>query len=161
MEHFTQKWTIVSLLQPAPDADFFWKDWPLHVTLADVFAIDWQQPGLQERLATLLSRQPVVESTVTGELHWGPTEAMELAPTPRLISLHRQLCELLLEYGAVFNQPQYVMDGYTPHSTIQKSGRLQIGQAVRLDQATIIDMFPDGDGYQRRLGRRFEFGGAA
>lgn len=76
---------------------------------------------------------------------------VELEKNPQLMQFYNRIHNLLLEAGAVFNEPQFEGKNYTPHSTIQKHGGLEIGETVVLDNLAIVDMFPNQDGYQRKI----------
>lgn len=72
MQKFTQKWSLLFLLEPAREGyEFFWKDYPLHVTLASVFAIDWEAGNTMMKLKNLLTTLPAVETKATTEARWG------------------------------------------------------------------------------------------
>jgi 2'-5' RNA ligase len=156
MQKLTQKWTVISLLEPMADGtEYFWKDWPVHITLADVFAIGWNGEELVENLAMSLADQKPVETTAGDDTLYGPadyrTKVTLIENTPELQKLHEDIIGLLQDGGVVFNSPQYVGEGYIPHSTVQKHGRLKKGDVVKIGSLTIVDMFPHGDGYRRRL----------
>ena len=152
MERFTQKWTLVSFLDPiAVGTQFFWKNWPLHVTLAGTFAVDWDVDNLLDRLTQSVAEQQSFQTTVTGQTEWGDTSVMLLDQNQPIMNLHRAVFNTLSTSGAVFNDPQYVGEGYTPHSTIQESVQLQVGDVVTIKNLAIVNMFPDGDGYQRQV----------
>ncbi len=152
MEKFTQKWSLITLLEPIEEGiEFFWKDWPLHVTLAGVFAVDWAATGLFEKLSMVLASQKPVVVEAEEESYWGANNEyhmMQLQKTPEIMALHNKIIEILKKSGAVFNEPQYVGDGFVPHSTLQKHARLHVGDVVRINGVTLVDMFPHGDGYQ-------------
>jgi 2'-5' RNA ligase len=164
MQKFTQKWTFITLLEPvAEGTEFFWKNWPLHVTLADVFAVDWENTNLLEKLTMLLASRKPIQTVAGDDTYFGPTQdpvrVTILSKTAELQSLHNDIISLLKGAHAVFNTPQYVGEGYLPHCTVQKRARLHKGDAVQIDSLTIVDMFPGGDGYQRKLFKTVKFSG--
>jgi hypothetical protein len=56
MKDLTQKYAIIQLFEDVPEgAHFSASSWPLHATIADTFAIDWDAPTMIEKLAELLS----------------------------------------------------------------------------------------------------------
>ena len=71
--------------------------------------------------------------------------------TPKLMKLHKDLLSVLDKQGAIYDEPQYLNDGYRAHATVQKSKRLNIGTKVYIDEITIVDMYPDGDIRKRRV----------
>jgi 2'-5' RNA ligase len=152
----TQKWTLIKLLEPMDEGtEFHHEDWPLHVTLADVFAVDWESSGLLEKLALLLAKHKPVELTADDDTSFGPperpTQVTLLHMTLELRALHNDIIGLLISAGAVFNTPQYTKEGYIAHSTVQKHARLHKGDIVSIDNLTLVDMFPHGDGEQRKI----------
>lgn len=50
-------------------------------------------------------------------------------------------------------------DGFLPHSTVQRHGRLGRGDEVQFKALSIIDMFPDKDPYKRRVVKTITIGG--
>jgi 2'-5' RNA ligase len=164
MQKFAQKWSLISLLEPVEVGfEFFWKDYPLHVTLASVFALDWETDDLISKLKNMLAALPAVETKVVDESRWGDEgqyHMMILEKNEEIIKLHNRIHKFLIDSGAVFNQPEFEGEGYIPHSTIQKHARLNPGDQVRINTLTILDMFPNGDGYQRRIGSTFSLLGA-
>lgn len=160
MQKFTQKWSLIALLEPAEEGfEFFWKDYPLHVTLASVFAIDWKANDAPSKLEDLLATVPVVETKAIKEGHWGDESqyhVMLLEKNEEITELHNLIHRFLLESGVVFNQPEFEGEGYIPYSTIQKHARLDPGDPVQIHSITILDMFPHEDGYQRKIGPTYE-----
>ena len=163
MAKFTQKYSLISMLEPVNEGlEFFWKDYPLHVTLASVFYVDWNNQLLMNQLNEILSKQKPIRLTATREEHWGENKEYHmvlLEKSSAIMDLHRSIVTVLLNAGAVFNEPQYTGDGFVPHATIQKHTRLNVGDSVTISDLTILDMFPGGDGYRRKLLQSFVFGG--
>lgn len=135
-------------------AKFFWKDFPLHVTLAGIFAIDLNSLELFEKLSDLLQSQEPISSTAEAEANWGNNGeilVMKLQKNDAITSLHDKIIDFLLKEGATFNEPQYEGDGYIPHATAQKHKCLNTGDLVQIIAVTIVDLFPDSNGYQRKI----------
>lgn len=149
---YSQKYALVHFISPIRDgAQFHMADWPLHTTLADVFAIDRHATDIDKKLATLLAQIKPVETNATDDAALGTTHVVLLDKTPPLVKLHTDIVSLLEENGTVFNNPEFTRNGFLPHSTIQKSGRLQAGDKVFIDSISLVDMFPGGDWEQRRV----------
>lgn len=151
---FTQKYAIISPLELLREGQIFESyKWPLHVTLADTFALD----SIQEDFATQLSKS--VEGhlvKIRGEriAYFGKEKEVEvvlLHPSKKLTDLHYSIVDLLLDKGASFNDPQYIKSGYVGHVTKQKEGHFNIGDSRELALLALIDMFPDGDPYLRKV----------
>lgn len=117
---YSQKYTLVHFLTPLQDgAEFHMTDWPLHITLADVFAIDRHATNIDTKLTALASRTQAVKAVVVDDSVLGTTPIVLLAKTAPLQQLHSNIVALLEESGAVFNNPEFTKDGFLPHSTIQ------------------------------------------
>jgi 2'-5' RNA ligase len=157
----TQKYTIIQLLESVPEgAQFGWTAWPLHSTLVDVFAVDWSSSELIEELETLSVHTPA-SSVAIEDAFFGPeqeTQVVLLEKTDALVKLHCDVIEILSKGRFKPNNPQFVLDGFLPHATVQKHARLNEGDIVTFDALTLIDMFPDSDPYQRKVLRTVKIG---
>lgn len=157
MQKFSQKYTIIQLLESVPEgACFSAGGWPLHVTIADTFAINWDETTLIERLTEFLSSRVPARSVVGEDRFFGAQNQVQVALLERtndLVELHCALVEMLEQGGWKPNDPQFAKEGFLPHSTVQSHARLDKGEEVVFDALTIIDMFPDEDPYQRRVVR--------
>ena len=157
MEKFTQKWAIISLLEDVDEGSvFYYTDFPLHVTLAGVFAIDKDEGQLVKELADLLSsQQPVVIEADKKDM-FGPEKniaVMRIKKSRELMKLYGLIYNWLNESGVVYNTPEYQGDGYLPHSTFQKSASLAAGEQRILQSVSLIDLFPNQDGYSRKISK--------
>ena len=161
MQKFSQKWSIVAFLEPIKEGTaFFYKNWPLHITLSSVFATTRNGEELIAVLENLLKNQRSLPLTTTGEARWGnesQIHVMLLEKTTELLNLHNTLHHALGLVGAEFNEPQYEGDGYIPHSTVQRNNKLVIGEQVVIDNLALIDMFPNADGHQRKVAKIISF----
>ena len=154
---YSQKYCLVHLLQPMEDGTQFHADrWPLHVTLADVFAIDWQSTNVDTKLSAMLSGIKTAATTALSDSILGTTPVALLDKTPEILKLHSDIISLLEENCAVFNDPGFTKEGFIPHYTIQDSEKMNIGDAININSVTLIDMFPDNDWRQRRVIRTFK-----
>jgi 2'-5' RNA ligase len=132
-------------------------DWPLHITLADTFAIERQPTDIDSKLATFASERKSFSVSALGDSVLGSTPVVLLGNTKSLVRLHGELITLLEENGAVFNNPEFTKTGFIAHSSIQQNGRLQIGDEACIDSISLIDMFPNEDWQQRRVLATFKF----
>lgn len=152
---FTQKYTIVQLFEEVPEGtEFPSSSWPLHATIVDVFAIDWDVPTMIARLEELLKVRMPIETVAEGDAFFGPhkqTQVTLLKNTGELALLHTDVLALLEEGGVKLNDPQYARSGFLAHSTDQKHARLQRAEKVTFDALTVIDMFPGADPYMRKV----------
>lgn len=155
MTKFSQKWALATMLESVEEGtEFFYTDFPLHVTLAGVFAINCDGAVLAETLREALAHQVPVEAEADDKDYFGPNKdivVMKLRKTSQLMGLHKFLHDTLVSAGAVFNEPQYQDEGYIPHSTFQKHAHLNPGDKVLIGSVSIIDLFPNGDGHQRKI----------
>lgn len=155
MQKLTQKYVIVHLIDNLPVGhEFSMSDWPLHITLADVFAIDGSPTDLLIDLETEFSSHSPIQSSVVGDEWFGEDKSVHvklIKKTEELQQLHETILSILSNYKVRFNNPEYAHAGFKPHSTVQKNGQLDLGDTVTLDSLTLIDMFPDNNPSLRRV----------
>lgn len=155
MEKLTQKWAIISLLEEVPDGtEFYYTGFPPHVTMAGIFGIDKPGAWLTAELAELANYHQSYDVKADTIAMFGPNQdvaVMQIQQTHELMSLYQQLHDWLLASGAKFIEPHYEGSGYIPHVTIQKAGTIRAGEVKRINSISLVDLFPNGDGYQRRV----------
>lgn len=155
MQNFIQKWAIVALLEPLKDGtEFSFKDWPEHITIASVFAVDCSIRDLFNELSTLLITQKTINLEIEQAADWGKNSEIPvfiLQKTPQIMDLHTKIANVLQVAGAVFNEPEYINGGFIPHCTKQSNSTLNIGDTICISSISIVDMFPNKDGYMRRI----------
>lgn len=131
------------------------------LTLADVFAFEWESTDLLEKLSALLANQRPVEVVAGDDATFGPPEkpvqVTLMKKAPELQKLHDDIIALLTENGAVFNDPQCNGKVFISHATVQKHARLNKGDPVKISILTILGMFPQSNGYRRKLLRTINF----
>lgn len=155
MKKFTQKYVIVYLIKDLPlGYEYAMSSWPLHVTLLDVFAINGSSTDLIADLEKeFANSRPVTVRVIDKDL-FGEDSDIPVAllnKTTELQHLHNKIIGVLKRYDVKFNNPEYVSDGFRPHSTIQKDKQLKIDDIVTVGSITLIDMFPNKDPRQRRI----------
>lgn len=151
-----QKYCLVKLLEKLDEGAEFTaiNYWPLHITLASNFIVDWESTDLFNKLSDVLSNiNPVSVSAGEDEFFGGERkiQVTVLDMNEELMSLHKQIIKTLKEAGAIFDEPQYNENGYRAHATAQKSHRLNKGDNVLIDEVTIVDMFPNQDITRRKI----------
>lgn len=155
MTQFSQKYTIIQLLEAAAEGTQFSSDsWPLHATIVDTFAIDWTAAVMIEKLEKLLAVHEQATSIAAGDELLGLEKQVQVVlirKTDSLAQLHKDVIELLEHGGLRLNNPQFAREGFLPHSTVQKHARLHEGDVVTFNALTIVDMFPGNDPYQRKI----------
>lgn len=149
---YSQKYALVHFISPIEnEALFHMSEWPLHTTLADVFAINRLQTSIDAKLATMLAQTSTVETAAMDDIILGTTQVVLLDKTPSLVKLHTDIVSLLEKNNAVFNTPEFTKDGFLPHCTLQMSGRLNKGNTVTIDSVSLVDLFPSSDWEQRKV----------
>jgi 2'-5' RNA ligase len=155
MQTYTQKYAIIQLFEHMPvDTLFSSSNWPLHSTIVDTFAIDWNLPTMIEELTELLKAHAQAISAVGDDRFFGDDRRVQVAllkKTDDLVKLHYDVIELLEQGGLKPNDPQFAKEGFLPHSTVQSHARLINGDQVTFNALSIIDFFPNEDPYQRRV----------
>lgn len=161
MEKFTQKWAIIIPLENHPDgSEFYYTDFPLHITVAGIFTTKDSGAELEEMLHVLIKSTKPFEVVADEEALFGDNKdiaVMKIHTAPELIHLYELIHSELLKRGAVFNMPHHEGTGYIPHSTYQKSGRLHPSEKVVATSISLIDLFPDGDGLMRKIAKTIKF----
>lgn len=152
---YSQKYSIVQFLETVREETVFsMDDWPLHTTLADVFALDLNEDVITKLTAFLATKNSFTikaKDDMTLGSTDNPCPVTLIENNIMLQSLHDTLIDLLEQSGAIFNSPQYTHQGYLPHSTIQKHARIHAGDVFKVNELSIIDMFVDGDWRQRKV----------
>lgn len=155
MTTFTQKYTLVQLLEEIEEGyEYSSSNWPLHTTIADTFAVDWDKDNLLAKLEALLAKHKVVTTKAANFEFFGPekqTKVTLLEINKELSQLHSSVMELLKNAGAVFNDPQFTGTGFLPHATVQPHAHLKKGDVVAFTGLSLIDMFPNSDPYRRKV----------
>lgn len=160
MQKFTQKYTIISLLEDVEEGyEYPSNKWPLHITLADTFAIDGDINELIEKLTELAKTIKPVSCIASHDEYFGPEQQTQVAildMSKDLVALHYEVVELLKKAGVKFNDPQYTESGFRAHSTVQPHARINIGETVMIKNLALVDMLPNKDPYQRKILRLFK-----
>lgn len=155
MTGFTQKYTIVQLLEPVAEGAIYKPaDWPLHVTLTDIFAIDWDEETLLQNCIHESQKLQTVSTIAADDVWFGDEKNVQvtlLEKNEAITKLHLELVSFLEKGNVRFNVPEFVGNDFKPHVTVQKDKRLHKGDEVIINTLTVIDMFPDGDPYLRKI----------
>ena len=155
MKKFTQKYTIITLLEDINEGNEYPSNkWPLHITIADTFAIKSDVNELVEKLVELSKTLLPVSSLALHDENFGPeqqTQVTILDMNKGLIGLHYKVIDMLKNAEIKFNNPQYVESGFRAHVTVQPHARINKDDTVTLNNLALVDMFPNGDPYQRKI----------
>jgi 2'-5' RNA ligase len=158
-----QKYVLVKLLETIDEGtEFSARNWPLHVTIASNFAVDWEATGLFEKLRSLLAKQKPVTTTAADDEYFGSQKHIHvtlLDMSSELRSLHNDIIALLKGVGAVFDEPHYREANFRAHATVQPHARLHKGDHITINDITIVDVYPHNDIQQRKILRTIELSG--
>lgn len=159
MQKFTQRYCLVTFLEKVDVGfEYSYTEWPLHTTIADVFAIPIKNAELITQLAVLFEKQKSFTATAAKVEYFGPEKQVQvtlLDMNKMLIMLHRNVINSLKNSGAVFNDPRYIEEGFRAHATVQPHVRLHTGDLVDIAVISLVDMYPNKDGYQRKVLENF------
>jgi 2'-5' RNA ligase len=148
-----QKYVVVHFIDSASvPAEFSARAWPLHITLLANFTIGPELSRLQNQLAQYAASSKSIDLVADGEAQFGEQKNVAVSlirPDQPIVTMHKKLLAITSEFGAVYDEPTFTNDGYRPHATIQSTARLHDGQIIRMDNFTLVDMFPHDD-----IGRR-------
>lgn len=155
MEEFTQKWAIIALLDDTKEGSVFhFTEFPMHITIAGVFDTDQNGRQLADQLSKLLRDQRSFTVEAGPKDMFGPNKDVPVMRTNdsiELMTLYQKIHTWLTSLGATYLQPQYQGEGYLPHSTIQKSGALREGEHRLIQSVSLVDLYPNNDGRQRKI----------
>jgi 2'-5' RNA ligase len=159
-----QKYVIVHFVDlPSVPDEFSYTEWPLHVTLLANFTIRRPVAELVSELDSFSKRTKPFIIVSEGESLFGPKQNVKVSlikPTDNIKSIHRELVAITSGLGADYDEPSFMMDGYRPHITIQAYDRVADKQSIRLNNFTIVDMYPDNDIERRKIIKTFELSGS-
>lgn len=154
---YSQKYCLVHFVTPLRNNfEFPMDDWPLHVTLVDVFAISLEESGIAKKLEALCKKETPVKVSAESKSKLGKTPVVLLRKSDNLLQLHTDVVALLETNGAQFNNPEFTRSGFIGHSTIQGEEHLNLGQELAIDTLSLIDMFPNADWRQRKVLATFQ-----
>ncbi|HVS78883.1 MAG TPA: 2'-5' RNA ligase family protein [Candidatus Saccharimonadales bacterium] len=157
-----RKYTIVHFLKEPPDnLEFTVSDWPLHITLADDFRLEKVGRQLLSELSELTACQEPIKVLAIDDTYLGKhseTRVTLVDTSMELIELHKKLVGLLKKCGAEFYNPHYILGGYKPHITIQKSGRAKPGEVITINSLSLVDMAPGNNETKRKIIATMSFG---
>ena len=150
---YSQKYCLVQALTTLGLHDEFKaRDWPLHVTIVGVFAIDWSKQNLAE-LAKLIKNQAAFSTRTAVIEYFGPRGDVKVRLVENNRSLqtcHDDIAHFIERHGGVFTSPEYQFAGFRPHATMRGDAPAQDIEVI-FDRFALIDMFPGGDHTQRRV----------
>lgn len=153
MKSLTQKYCLISLLEPTDaGSTFSCKDWILHITFAEVHFAYWDDEMKREFESLIQSIYSFDAKTLEqGKLGEGDADVVFVDKSVSVLQLHDSIIDFLDSHKAVFNNPEWNRDGYIPHSSIQKHAQVTENETIQIDNVALVDMFPESDGYMRKI----------
>jgi 2'-5' RNA ligase len=140
------RYVVVLPLTPMAAGDrFITREWPLHVTLVQVFDAEasFAQVGL--RLAGVAEAASPLTVVAGDDEDFGRSRTIPVTvvePSVELQSLHEASVTALDEVGPVYENPEYMGEGYRPHVTVKRHERVTAGDVLTLRQIALVDMEP-------------------
>ena len=160
-QRYSQKYTVVCLFHPeAKFTNFSADNWPLHVTILDTFKTEWQLNALCNALEKVAADIAPFEAVpirkeLLGEAKDVPVKLLRL-DEPMSV-LHNELMKLVTPGTFVFNTPEFVGNGFLPHATDHVDNHIEISKLYRLENISLVDMFPAKDHMRREVVDTFSF----
>ncbi|MGN7798066.1 2'-5' RNA ligase family protein [Leifsonia sp. 22587] len=116
-------------------------DWPLHVTIVPPFETELSAEGV----AALLPSVPPIPVTGGARERFGAHRTVPvtvLRASPALHALHTASVDALEAADVVLRDQHHLRDGYRPHVTDQRSGRLHPGEHALLTALCVVARAP-------------------
>jgi hypothetical protein len=154
-------YVVVVFIRPVRAGHMFPRSaWPLHITLA---RFDSKEPpdGVGGRIGGAFAGLPEFEVHTGADDFFGRNHSVPVSlvePHPQLQLLHDRLLDALGTDVHLLS-PHHARQNFRPHISQQPEGRLQPGEVVRVEQAALVDMRPDGDAKHRRVIEVWELAG--
>jgi hypothetical protein len=149
------RYVTVLPLEPLAVGDgFSVSSWPLHVTIVPTFETELSPQAVGAAIDFATVGQAPITAVVGEDAMFGSFATVRVAlvtPSPPLDTLHRVSLAGVAALGAVFDDPQFIGDGYRPHVTATRRRRSNPGDILRLSQIALVDMKPSGEASERRV----------
>ena len=142
------------------DGDIFdSRDWPLHITIAGAYQDDTPQKQILSRLNEIAKMHTAFNITVGSLSYLGKNKdvpAHLIEPNLSLQALHNAVILRLKQNNAQFHELSFLLDGYKPHATVQKTEQVQPGNVLHLGNFSIAQHEPNGIAHGRLLLKTFQ-----
>lgn len=140
------RYVVVAPLTPMAVGDLFTtREWPLHVTLVQVFATEATLDEIARRLATVAAGSPAITVVAGDETNFGRSHTIPVTlvdSSVALDALHAACVAAIEELAPRYESPEFMGAGYRPHVTIKRQGRVLAGDVLELRQLAVVDMEP-------------------
>ena len=116
-------------------------DWPLHVTIVPPFETELSA----ESVADLLPQVPPIPVAGAARERFGAHRTVPvtvLHDSAVLADLHRVTVDALESAGAAIRDQRHLRDGFRPHVTDQRTGRLHPGEHALLTEVSVVARAP-------------------
>jgi hypothetical protein len=135
------KYGIATVFDELPDGyEFTEANTPLHLTHVDVCDVPLEPSEFISKLREHLHDTTSFEITPTEDALFGSEKEIPVtlvALNPRLKAFHTDLMGFLRSHGAVFDNPQFHDDQYSPHISIYDQRRLPLGKPVIIKSISV------------------------
>jgi 2'-5' RNA ligase len=138
------------------------KYWPLHMTIIPPFSIGLPPDLLGGLIKEILDGQRRIRSSVEGVGLFGPRQTVPVKiveKTPGLQNLHDRLVGLLAPYEPVYKSDLHIGQGFKPHITDKGHTQAVVGQSLRVDSASLVEVLQPGSRPNRRVYQTYDFNG--
>jgi 2'-5' RNA ligase len=150
-----QRYVIIKLLEKLQDGyEFSPEDYPLHITIVPSFQLENMNDVLLNKIKQLCNNLKAFNLTAGEDEFFGPNKEVHVTTmimNDELQGLHTSLVSILSDADAIFDEPQYMLENYRAHATVQETIRLHEGDSIALDDITVIDKLPNGLPTKRKL----------
>jgi 2'-5' RNA ligase len=140
------RYVVVLPLTPMVVGDrFITREWPLHVTVVQVFTADATPGAIRARLAGVAASSSPIDVVAGADEHFGPSRTIPVtvvSPSASLDALHAACVAALDDLGPMYENPEYTGAGYRPHVTVKRHARATAGDVLNLRQLALVDMEP-------------------
>ena len=150
------RFLIVNFVHKTPEDGFLFdgSSWPLHMTLVPPFSVPTDTIEVLAEIERNLTNFQPFSTSVGADAAFGRRRTVPVSlinSTPQLQRLHEMLLKSVTELGGEVVTPIYSGKGYKSHVTFQKSGRLQPGQKIDINNVSLVDRRPDDHPHQRQV----------
>jgi len=151
----SQKYVIAHFFDAqASSANFSALEWPLHVTLLPIFTLRRPLEKLVYQLDRLTLSIAPFDIKTEGQALFGADKDVRVSlvrPDKEIVDLHNKLVTMSRSVLAIYDTPQFIGKGYRPHMTIQDEEELHDGQIYRIENVSLVDMYPNNNINRRAI----------